>query len=418
MRFLTDGYPSLQLDIVGFLAILGESSVLVQSQVAALSRSFLLPRLVPAPQALIRTSRPERLDPSPGIVVGTHNGNLSQTINHLANLLHKGNSLKAYQVRYEQVIKTDEGPAQVRARAFGPVIWLSILGCVMSTALLVISIVREDGFALVAILALSFLSTLVGIGNWWTPKLPERTSDREVPESDVVIKYPNGAIRIIKCDENTARELYWHPEQCKYRVSSQIYRILSLTSTLILMFGVICLGNATLDLQLGFAASYIILNAAYWIVAAFPSQWNWDLSRYQVDRLNGPWGEENDNFTGVLWKAIAITRSARWVRTGSIAPQTEAWDAWLRDAECEATMDVFKKGDVVKEIPKWPFNAALTKCIEVAEERVAITSQKNRVRRQESLGGRTELSNHHSLIESEMASSPLQYEQRMTVYDC
>ena len=43
---------SLQLDIVGFLAILGEGSVLANAQVLTLSKLIFLPRLIPAPQAL------------------------------------------------------------------------------------------------------------------------------------------------------------------------------------------------------------------------------------------------------------------------------------------------------------------------------------------------------------------------------
>ncbi|KAL8680229.1 MAG: hypothetical protein Q9186_003587 [Xanthomendoza sp. 1 TL-2023] len=364
MRFLTDGYKSLQLDIVGFLAILGESSVLVQSQVAALSYFFLLPRLVPAPQALIRTSRPERLEPSTGIVVGAYSGGIRHYVNHLAHLLHNGNSLPAYSVRCEKVTKTKEGSSDVRARPFGPITWLSILGCMMSLALFAIAIAQDDGFALVAILALSFLSTLVGIGNRWVLKLSERKANRPVPPSDVVINYPNGAFLIIKCDEYTARELYWHPEQCDYMVNPTIYRILSLSGTLILMFGVICLGNATLDLQLGFAASYIILNAAYWVVAALPPQWNWDLSYYHVRRIHYEGGEENKFFTQALWKAIAITQSAHWVKIGLIAPSSKAWGAWIEEAEEMAKSGHGgwdEKEDVVREFPDWDFDAALTR---------------------------------------------------------
>ena len=57
-RLLTSHSPT------NSLAILGEASVLANAQVSALSLFFLLPRLVPAPQALIRTTRPERLEDS------------------------------------------------------------------------------------------------------------------------------------------------------------------------------------------------------------------------------------------------------------------------------------------------------------------------------------------------------------------
>ncbi|KAL8662771.1 MAG: hypothetical protein Q9202_004463 [Teloschistes flavicans] len=376
MRFLPGGYSSLQLDIVGFLAILGESSILVQSQVAALSKFFLLPRLLPAPQALIRTSRPERLDPTTGKVVGAHSGSTRQYVSHLAHLLHNGNSLPAYSIRCERITKrTDEqgktnGPTdgqEPKARPFGPMSALSVLGCVMSIALFTLAIVRDDGFALVAILALSFLSTIIGIGNRWSLKLKKRTSKRKVPPSDVVIYYPNGSLLIVKCTEEIARELYWHPEECEYMVGPLIYRILSLSGTLILMFGVICLGNATLELQLGFAASYIILNAAYWAAAALPARWNWDLSNYTIDRIKIVDGEANDTFTSVLFKAISITQNSQWARIGDIAPISKGWDEWLQEAETvaksgEAPWD--EKEDVIRALPKWNFNAALSRCLD------------------------------------------------------
>ncbi|KAL8694775.1 MAG: hypothetical protein Q9218_000621 [Villophora microphyllina] len=388
MKFLPGGYSTLQLDIVGFLAILGESSVLVQSQVAALSKFFLLPRLVPAPQALIRTSRPERLESTTGKIVGAHSGGIRHYVNHLAHLLHEGNSLPAYSVRCERITKTCDvritkaaekppvvkgktfGPKageEPKARPFGPTSALSVLGCMMSIALFTLAIVRDDGFALVAILALSFLSTIIGIGNRWFLKLKKRTSNRKVPPSDVVITYPNGAFLIVKCTEDIARELYWHPEECEYMVSPLVYRILSLSGTLILMFGVICLGNATLDLQLGFAASYIILNAAYWVAAALPAQWNWDLSYYTVQRIQMEGGEGNQTFTAALVKAISITQSAEWVKIGGIAPISKGWNEWLREAEAvaksaEGPWD--EKEDVVRGIPKWNYNAALSRCLD------------------------------------------------------
>ncbi|KAL8767987.1 MAG: hypothetical protein Q9209_005658 [Squamulea sp. 1 TL-2023] len=374
MKFLgAGGYNDLQLDIVGFLAILGESSVLVQSQVAALSYFFLLPRLVPAPQALIRTSRPERLEPTRGKAVGAYSGSNRDYVNHLAHLLHEGDSLPTYSVKCEKVTNTTGTSSDIKARTFGPTTWLSILGFCMSIALLGIAIRLNDGFALVAILALSFLSTLVGIGNRWSLRPKKRMATRNVPRSDVVLNYPNGSFLIIKCDENTARQLYWHPDECEYMVSPTAYRAISLCATLILMFGVICLGNATLNLQVGFAVSYIILNAAYWVVAAFPARWNWDLSYYHVEKIRFEGPEKMETFTEALWKAIAITQTAAWVNVGSIAPVSKGWDNWIKEAEMEAKEAPAvwdEKGDAVREFPMWDYNAALTRHLEDASSKV------------------------------------------------
>ena len=78
---------SLQLDIVGFLAILGEGSVLANAQVSMLSKWIFLPRLIPAPQALMRPTRPNSLESVPGKVTGIFSGNYRDSINHIGNLV-------------------------------------------------------------------------------------------------------------------------------------------------------------------------------------------------------------------------------------------------------------------------------------------------------------------------------------------
>ncbi|KAL8742929.1 MAG: hypothetical protein Q9190_004660 [Brigantiaea leucoxantha] len=439
MQFLPGGWRDLQLDIVGFLAILGEASVLTNAQVSALSNWFLLPRLLPAPQALIRTSRPERLEPSTGTVLGAYSGSVRLHVNYIAHLLHKGSSLGEYEVRCQRITRRtangESGDAairgqrqkknqdkdeeeveekamnggagvtafnkkqpekgrspsmetelKVRARSKSWLTALSILGCSFSITLLVLSIARSDGMALLATILLSTLSTLIGLANRWTPVLAKRTSQLRVPPSDVVINYPNGSFLIIKCDEDVARELYWAPEACIYVLNATIYRLVSLAGTLILMFGVICLGNAQLELQIGFAASYIILNAAYWVVAALPQTWHWDLSHYNVE----PWpyqyfntqteqyeeGGKSDRFTVALWKAIAITQTTAWVKNGSVAPVSEAWDRWTDEAGREARQAESSIWDIdvqgMRRLPEWDCVRALERYLnpERVEQRV------------------------------------------------
>ena len=240
----------------------------------------------------------------------------------------------------------------------------------MSIALLVLSIVRSDGMALLATILLSLLSSLIGFGSRWTLILMKRQHDRALTPDSVVIKYPRGAFLIIKCEEEISRELYWHPEECHYKVGNTTYRIMSLVGTIMLMFGVICLGNSTLPLQLAFAAAFLILNAAYWVVAALPPQWHWDLNCYKVEREEYEGGERNKSFTLALWKAIAITGTADWVRESQSAPFTDGWKRWLAKAgeEVEKEMEkddgsgdevVGEKGKVMK-LPTWDASQALT----------------------------------------------------------
>ena len=343
------------------------------AQVSSLSFLALLPRLLPAPQALIRTSRPETLKPNAGKVVGARSGSTRDYVNHIAHLLHSRERLKAYAVRCERITKPVRD-ATVTAKAFGPLAWVELLGCAMSIALLVLSITREDGFAFLATVLLSFLSTMIGFGNRWKLTLMQRKSQRAIPSDSIIIKYPHGALLIVKCDENIARELYWHPEECNYVFGDTTYRLISLVGTLTLMFGVICLGNSSLYLQIGFAAAYMILNVAYWIVAALPPQWHWDLSCYEVEREYYEGGERHASFTLALWKAIAITQSVDWVKNGQIAPVSEAWKLWVEKAgevvelekEKEELAGIGRDGTDslenggLKPIPSWDAESALT----------------------------------------------------------
>ena len=86
LRFFPS-FGSLQLDIVGFLAILGEGSVLSSSGVATVSRWVFLPRLLPAPQALLRPARPTKLEPTDGYVTGVYSGNDRDHVNHIGNVV-------------------------------------------------------------------------------------------------------------------------------------------------------------------------------------------------------------------------------------------------------------------------------------------------------------------------------------------
>lgn len=133
-----------------------------------------------------------------------------------------------------------------------------------------------------------------------------------------------------------------------------------------LMFGVICLGNATLPLQLAFAAAYMILNAAYWVAAALPPQWQWDLDCYKTEPIDS--GEEKQkNFTCALWKVIAIVGTAEWVKEGGVAPVSSAWKKWVARAgeEAEKSWEAHMTGDKNEKkgfrmLPDWDADAALT----------------------------------------------------------
>ena len=128
--------------------------------------------------------------------------------------------------------------------------------------------------------------------------------------------------------------------------STAVYRALSLVSTLLLMGGVICLANARIETQTGFAGSYMLINIFYWIGAALPPANHWDLSRLHLEHCELRGGsppatalkdKDSPTYTVALWKAIAVTGTSAWVKEAGFAPSTQAWKGWLEEAE-EAAM--------------------------------------------------------------------------------
>ncbi|KAK5401665.1 hypothetical protein LTR06_011029 [Exophiala xenobiotica] len=346
MKFIEQYFSnnrSFQLDIAGFLAILGEGSIETIAQVATLSYLVYLPRLIPAPQTFIRPSRPEKFEAAAGAkVIGVHSGNTGEDIHHVAHALHRGDKLTANTVSCVRV-RENNNPRPLIKR-FGPLAMLAFLGFTLSVTLLGMSIYYNDGMSLLATILLSALSTVTGAANKWIPTPNDPRPDPHSPPGDVVIKYPQGGFIVVKCDERTARYLYFNPsERCIYSVkSTAIYRGLSLISTLLLMGGVISLANARIELQTAFAGSYMLINIFYWIGAALPPAAHWDLSRFEVEHIEviggtPPRTARVDNYlptyTEALWKAIAVTGTKDWVKEAGWAPKTPAWNDWLNEAE-------------------------------------------------------------------------------------
>lgn len=352
---------SLQLDIVGFLAILGEGSVLANAQVSTLSKWVFLPRLMPAPQALMRPSRPQVLEPVTGSVSGIFSGNHRESINHVGNIVCDASDLPCFSVRVVNIERTNN--RDLKSKTKSPLTALILLGFIFSALLLGLSIWRDDGMSLLATILLSLLSSVIGYGNKWQLQLPKRAhKDGMVPRGDVVIRYLKGSFLIVKCEEDVARELYFAPEEVNYLLShGPAYRILSLIGTAILMGGVICLANATIELQVAWAASFMLLGSSYWIVAALPQKLHWDTSCYTVtneclsdsDMNRKGYPSRSRTFTQALWKAIVVSKNTRWVVKSDACPDTPAWQQWLRDAEKCSKGVSFAEENNVRGVTTW-----------------------------------------------------------------
>lgn len=243
----------------------------------------------------------------------------------------------------------------VKAKATGPLTWVTLTGFLLSLSLFIISFVLGDGYSMLATVMLSFLSTLIGIANKWNLKLAKRAMTGRGPDpGDTVIRYPNGSFLVVKCDDDIARELYFAPEEIEYELASTAkYRLISLLGTLTLMLGIIFLANAKLQLQFAWAGAYGIINAAHWAAAAVEPSAHWDLSCYKVVEESVDGGPVSDNFTAALWNAILLAKGTRWVHNGMAAPRTPTWDEWLERADRKALAAKFINGPLKSPKPAW-----------------------------------------------------------------
>lgn len=292
MQFFKD-FSSLHLDIVGIVAILGEGSTSRNAQASGLSWFHILPRLYPAPQALMKHHQDRRLPTQPGIVVGALSGRVKNELNFFTQMLHNEelDDFEVELVRVRKKIDAANLPA-FDSKKWGHLAALSVLGLAMFITLIGLARWRNDGPALLAAIMLSFCSTTVGMASWWKLDFPEERPQPErknvIPRGDVVIFYPKtGAFRVVWCDELVSR-MYFKVERCKHYFDDNYYRLTALLTTILLMGGLIMLGNSTAELQAAFAACYILLNALYWLSSAlnpFTHVWthNYDVEKFKID---------------------------------------------------------------------------------------------------------------------------------------
>ena len=88
--------PGWRFDVITLLAVIGESSVAVHAQTLTASKMCLLPRIIPAPQALLRPTRPTRLPEVNAKLAGVYGGTVLDTVGFFANIMHPLEELKPY----------------------------------------------------------------------------------------------------------------------------------------------------------------------------------------------------------------------------------------------------------------------------------------------------------------------------------
>ncbi|KAK3945521.1 hypothetical protein QBC46DRAFT_93592 [Diplogelasinospora grovesii] len=95
--------PGWRFDVITLLAVIGESSVAEHAQTLTASSMCLLPRIIPAPQALLRPTRPQRLPEVTAKMAGVYSGVVLDTVGFFANIIHPLEDLKPFAFKVYEI---------------------------------------------------------------------------------------------------------------------------------------------------------------------------------------------------------------------------------------------------------------------------------------------------------------------------
>lgn len=101
------GKENWQLDAVTLLAVIGEASVSDNAQPMTASMLCLLPRILPAPQALLKPNRPTRLPAYKAQMVGVQSGVSLDSVGFFANIIHPLEERPAYSFSVYKIWHSD-----------------------------------------------------------------------------------------------------------------------------------------------------------------------------------------------------------------------------------------------------------------------------------------------------------------------
>jgi hypothetical protein len=212
-----------RLEVVSILAVLGESNIKANALLICLSRTCLLPRLLPAPQGLLVERRAKALPGEYDIPVhGIYSGNIRDNLSFFANMLHGPGAGQhvCRVVKIEGKRDQESGQPCFQLRRLSPLNAIAFASFFLSVGLVVWAAAIEDGVAVVGITLMSINSPLLCIGSYWkSPPIWGLPYDEE-PRGDVVFRSPGGSITVVRCGEYHARQIYFPPLALQYKVDS------------------------------------------------------------------------------------------------------------------------------------------------------------------------------------------------------
>ncbi|OTA95664.1 hypothetical protein M434DRAFT_28561 [Hypoxylon sp. CO27-5] len=337
-----------RLDIVGLLAVTGESFMVDHAQAITSSRLSLWPRIMPAPHALLRALRPKSLPSVEAKVIKIDSGEMLDTVIRITcpkihveiiracsiSFGFNPHTTSSHRERRTHIVTkgryhifrewlNKHAPRldgklgeYVPALTFSPLNIISFFNCLLTIGLIVAGCFWKDGTAVVAVALLSIASSIISYGAYWTPVLPNYPIDTPPKrEGDIVIRTLEDAFIIVQCSEDVAAELYSRDQNCYYKFNGAKYRVLMMTGAVFIMPSVILLGNCSFNMQVLCGVSYIVLNIVYWGLGLLPQQYSWDLSRYMIDNItplrnryaHSNVGDGMPSYERTLWYAIRET---------------------------------------------------------------------------------------------------------------
>ncbi|RAK88356.1 hypothetical protein BO79DRAFT_228901 [Aspergillus costaricaensis CBS 115574] len=313
-------------DAVSLLAVIGESIIERQKHFIVASPFCALPRLLPAPQAILNTGSTTQLPPVTNVsVIGVNSGRTYNQMGYFAGLIHEVEHLEPYEVRAYRIGHTERyyteakpgsleeyhEPARTRIglQFLCPMNILTLASVLLTIGLAIWSIILHDGVGLLAIITMSISSSLACLSQHSYPELERKEGDAN-EQGDLVIRTRNGAVIVVHCTEDIAQELYLNPEHYKYTLEPDqtLFKFLMGASTVLLMISVLLLSNC--------------------------GPRSWDLLGFTVNVYKD---RKCANYTYALWNAIRETGEVVWVKEARSLPDWEAWNAWLEEAKPNIT---------------------------------------------------------------------------------
>ncbi|PYI02760.1 hypothetical protein BO78DRAFT_213449 [Aspergillus sclerotiicarbonarius CBS 121057] len=334
-----------EFDLVGLLAILGESIVSEIVQPLTASRTVFLPRLMPAPHALIRPSRRKALPTTSSRGIGVYSPINIQSVPYFAGLIHQFDLLEPYEFREYHVTFSPLGSQSdhdvekpvATVQTIAPLKLITIGSFLWTAGVLAWAIVLGDGPAVISIVLVSLASSFHSAASFWKVAPLKFSPSAAVTPGDFIFATHEGAFIVVKCTGEVLRALYTSEARCDYVIGGTAYLTLISMGTLLLMMGIVMMSNCSWDMQVILGASYLVLNGLYMLYALTPAVNNrdlhWDLSMFDIKCTTTLL---TSSYTRCLWEAIRATRETQWAFKGQFIPDEEAWREWTEKAGIEA----------------------------------------------------------------------------------